>query len=279
MTSNGLFIHDDFRHQILSHVARVSLHFAPPFNASQILAIQGPPGTGKTFQTRSVLKEHEIQFISIESSRLSGRYEGDSKVELEAAYLELGRRHELTALVIDDFDRSTAATEKQVERTSNSDILNLFMLHICDEPGKIGRSECYPVPIILTGNDFRYLSPPLLRPGRTKFYLWNPDIICTQATVRAIYSPLIAVLPGEVDKLVEDYRTRPVSFFQQIISHLVDQFALRVVKERPKLANREVLKQFWADRFRALLHDVKIQDLRRIAESISQREGPRNESS
>ncbi len=159
-----------------------------------------------------------------------GRYEGDSTVELKEEYIRLGSSEKVSAIIIDDFDISITANRDNVERTSNSDILNLFLMHICDDPTTVGNHQCKPVPIILTGNNFNNLYPPLIRSGRTTIFTWSPDANIMFAMVSSLFKEF-SITPEEIQVLIRKHKSQPISFFQQIISHIIDDIADIIIND------------------------------------------------
>lgn len=71
-----------------------------------------------------------IKYRLLDSAVLSGELEGDSIKPLKRDYRFLGSLPTVSALIIDDFDMSIASHKANYERTSNSDILNTFLMHL-----------------------------------------------------------------------------------------------------------------------------------------------------
>jgi hypothetical protein len=268
-TVDGVVVPVIFHDQILSHLVRVWLDLKHPFTGALILAIQGPAGSGKSFQTRRVLDSFGIPYASIEASTLAGKYEKDSVLPLYDHYARLGTLTQPAALIIDDFDTSIAAVRDRVERTSNSCILNSFLLHICDNPRIVNGKECCHVPIILTGNDFRSLYPPLLRSGRAHIFTWNPSRKWKSQIVTRMYSGF-SLSKHDVSLLLERFADQPPSFFQDILSHLADTAICAYLKASPNLLKRrEELQSNGKRIIEDVCRDVTLADLKAIGDRIA----------
>ena len=221
-SEHGVHIPERFRNKVCAHVLKVCLNLPSQYQTPLILGIQGPPGCGKSFQTRHVLTDIGVCFKVLDCSSLSGEFEGDSIKALKRDYLQLGTENQLTAILIDDFDISIASQRSGYERTSNSDILNAFLMHLCDDPTVIDQTRVHPVPIIVTGNDFSVLYGPLLRHGRADLFEWVPSEEERMVVVKRILGEC-----GLSDKVVWEfvgtYEKRSIAFFQQVKCALIDK--------------------------------------------------------
>ena len=222
--SNGQnYIPIRFSEKIKSHILRVCLDLPAQYQTPLILGIQGPAGIGKTYQTRCVLAEMGVVYMALDSAFLSGELEGDSIKTLKSAYIELGNRNnKLTAIIIDDFDISIASIKKNFERTSNSDILNSFLMHLCDAPKEVDGEKLFSVPIIITGNNFKDLYSPLIRHGRADLFEWLPTKEEKYQIINGILSEC-RITEKTMRHLLEKYPDKSMAFFQQIKSNLIEK--------------------------------------------------------
>jgi hypothetical protein len=239
---SNVFIPEVFRDRVLGHVYGVCLDLPRSYRVPLLLVIQGPSGYGKSFQTRVVLDGADIPYAEVDGSSLMGHYEGDSILELKRAYLNLAQIGKVGAIIIDDFDRSIANQSDRIERTSNSDILTSFLMHLCDNPYSVQGEAAKPVPIILTGNDFGDIYHPLMRHGRADVFDWDPDNKHLFAVVQSIFCDMR--IPGcELERFVSHYRDRSFAFFQQVKSFLISSAIGLVLRTTgPWGNNRDVLR-------------------------------------
>lgn len=235
ISEENAYIPHRFVQRILSHVLLVSLDSKRKYRHPLILAIQGVPGSGKSYQARYTLTHNGLKAVTIDSSSLAGSLEGDSIKLLKDVYCRLGATNELGAIIIDDFDISIGAQKQNYERTSNSDILNAFLMHLCDNPSAVNGLNLHPVPIILTGNNFTTLYEPLRRHGRTRIFDWEPTVEERTAVVNNILKELS--LPNStVEKLLELYPNKGIAFFHHIKTNLLDDLTIPLL-EAAKRAN------------------------------------------
>lgn len=221
-TYKNVFVPERFRLKVISHVLKVCLDLPRKYQTSLILAIQGPAGYGKSFQTKHVLDEMGIRCRLLDSSLLAGEIEGDSVKPLKRDYCVLGSSTKISALIIDDFDMSIANQKDNYERTSNSDILNSFLMHLCDNPKTIDGDRLHPVPIIFTGNNFNNLYGPLLRHGRAEIFDWVPNEHEKLSIINNIFYEC-GINGGYVKDLFNIYSSNSISFFQQVKVSLINK--------------------------------------------------------
>lgn len=229
ISEGSVYIPHRFARRVLSHTLLVNLDLSRRYCYPLILAIQGSPGSGKSFQARYTLEYHGFKTITIDSSSLSGSLEGDSIKILRDVYYKLGISNTLSAIIIDDFDISIGAQKPNYERTSNSDILNGFLMHLCDNPVLIDDLKVHPVPIILTGNNLTTLYAPLRRHGRTRIFDWIPSEAERSEIVKHILKDL-QVPVSVVNQLLRDYPDKNISFFQQIKSELLEELTIPLLE-------------------------------------------------
>lgn len=220
--SNEVYIPERFKQKVIAHVLKVCLDLPSSYQAPLILTIQGPAGYGKSFQTRHVLDSIGVKYRIIDSAVLSGELEGDSIKPLMRDYISLGSESKISALIIDDFDMSIASLKENYERTSNSDILNTFLMHLCDNPKSVDGEFVHPVPIIITGNNFSKMYGPLLRHGRADLFEWNPEPHEKLVIIGNIFSEC-GIGDADLSRLINKYRDKNIAFFQQVKSSLIDK--------------------------------------------------------
>lgn len=168
-------IPDRFRDRILVHATAVYSIKGYPL----MLAIQGAPGVGRVIE---LSKSLTALFVESEKSatKFQGKHEGDGNRLIMAEYqraIETARDPACAspAILIEDFDRSTAVQKEGVTYTVNSDLLNGFLMNLTDDVAMEFPDDPIRIPIFLTGNDFSLLYGPLKRHGRLDVFTWDPS--------------------------------------------------------------------------------------------------------
>jgi ATP-dependent 26S proteasome regulatory subunit len=232
----GVWVPPDYNDTIVCHILKNDIQKdIPDLTPPLILAIQGPAGEGKSFQAREVCSRTGVYLVTISGAFLSGPYERDAVAVLEKAYAYASaiknNVNRVTALLIDDFDLSVAATIEDRRYAVNTQLLTGFLMNLADEPTLCGTSR---IPIIITGNNFKTLHVPLIRHGRMTLFDWKPSLEQKIQIVRTIFASML--LPREIDKLkelVETYADQALSFFVALKDDVVDE-AIREVIRRDK---------------------------------------------
>lgn len=168
-------IPERFREKIITHATAVYVIDGYPL----MLAIQGAPGTGKSYQTTEVLRQAGFAVIRVSAAKFQGKHEGDGNRLLEAEYraaikTAVDPDAASPAILIEDFDLSTAVRREGVTQTVNSNLLNGFLMHLSDNVSTVFPDNPIRIPLFLTGNDFSLLYGPLARHGRLDVFTWEP---------------------------------------------------------------------------------------------------------
>lgn len=194
----------------------------------------------------AALKHLGIACTRLSASALGGEYEGDSLKALTSEYARLGRRPTIlpmSALLIDDFDLSTARTDERLAGTQNSALLNGLLMHLADDPERIpvriananGTSDTKiltvkPSMIVLTANDVSCLYKPLTRPGRCRIFEWTPSDIEKAEIIHKIFPSLTM---EEALELTRKYAPQPVSFYAQALVYAIEDVVVEEMKHEP----------------------------------------------
>jgi hypothetical protein len=223
------WIPDSFRNSILLHIAKNDVE---RLNPSLFLAIQGGMGEGKSFQTRETCSQLGVYIIPVPGALLSGSFESEPIQLLKDVYVFASalksQINSWVTILIDDFDLSSASTFDDRRYTVNTQLLSGFLMSLADDPRRCGEHDVLRIPIILTGNNFTALHPPLTRHGRMKFFHWGPNFDEKVKIVEAMFSRILrASEVRDIPRLVKKFKTQPVSFFSALKDDLVDSAILR----------------------------------------------------
>lgn len=185
-------IPDRFRDRILVHATAVYSIKGYPL----MLAIQGAPGVGKSYQTFEVLRTAGFAVIRESATKFQGKHEGDGNRLIMAEYqraIETARDPACAspAILIEDFDLSTAVQKEGVTYTVNSDLLNGFLMNLTDDVAMEFPDDPIRIPIFLTGNDFSLLYGPLKRHGRLDVFTWDPSTDDVHAILTDLFMGLV----------------------------------------------------------------------------------------
>jgi hypothetical protein len=228
-TSNSnVLVPKRFLNVVALHVVKNHL---PDLNPSLILAIQGGPGEGKSFQTREALSMLEAFTVPLSGSSLAGQHEGDATNALATAYkfaaaVQITRRR-MTALLVDDFDMSVAATVEGRTYTANTQLITGALMNLADNPRQLGMEATVRVPIIVTGNNFEGLHTPLMRHGRMDFFEWKPTAEERLEIVSKMFEYLLeGGSKNSVKDLVGIAPDQPISFFSAVKEDIVNAVIL-----------------------------------------------------
>ncbi len=200
-----------------------------------MLAIQGAPGVGKSYQTFKVLQAAGFAVIRESATKFQGKHEGDGRRLVIAEYeraIETARDRACAspAILIEDFDLSTAVQKEGVTYTVNSDLLNGFLMNLTDDVAMEFPDDPIRIPIFLTGNDFSLLYGPLKRHGRLDVFTWDPSIEDVHAILTDLFAgladnpsegaaivleelgmPTIASLKFALDRIRADWNFRQIA--------------------------------------------------------------------
>lgn len=223
------WIPDSFRNSILLHLVKNDVE---RLNPSLFLAIQGGMGEGKSFQTRETCSQLGVYVIPVPGALLSGSFESEPVQVLKDVYLFASALKSQTnswvTILIDDFDLSSASTFDDRRYTVNTQLLSGFLMSLADDPRRCGEHDVLRIPIILTGNNFTALHPPLTRHGRMKFFQWLPTFDEKVRIVEAMFSPVLhSSQTPHILRLVKRFKTQPVSFFSAVKDDIIDAAILK----------------------------------------------------
>ncbi len=265
MIDNTPHIPKRFSDKIMSHIIKISMGYPSPL----LLIIQGEPGIGKSFQTQKILISNNLSYEVIDSSVLAGEHEGDSIKILKEIYIHQSMKQKVSAIIIDDFDMSIANQKNNFSKTSNSDILNTFLMHLCDNPALIDGKKVNPVPLIITGNDFTNMYAPLVRDGRADIFEWSLLEDEKIKIVDAIFSEY-NLSKDQIKDLVSKYSTKSISFFKQIKLSFIDNHINDLIAEAKELDfNRNELKKLGEKALKHTFKNIEYKNVLTIAENLN----------
>jgi hypothetical protein len=172
---------------------------------------------------RVTCSRHGVDMIMVGAAELAG----DTENAGAAALAQLGepvraitaREGRPLAVLLDDFDLSSAARLGSTEYTVNSQILTAALQHLADT-GALKTAQGWPVPIVMTGNDYTAMRGSLLRPGRAVFF---DHAVGFDEKCEIVERILPTSDPKSVRQLVRAYRKEPISFFAQLPSLALDE--------------------------------------------------------
>lgn len=222
---NNVYIPEKFAVNILQHILLNSVKIEQ-YHPAPILAIQGRMGEGKTYMTENLLIAKGIKYKLISGSILAGSNEGAGVDVFDFYYDDVRASIEngwYGVLVIDDFHLSTAATLSNAGHTTNAENLVGHLMNIAD------RQNGIIVPMILIGNDFTKLYPPLMRAGRMNIFDWEPrfddKLIIVRQLLRERGFDQRVCSDKQILEFVQKYSNQYLAFFSQSIEKVyIDKF-------------------------------------------------------
>jgi hypothetical protein len=189
-----------------------------------ILAVQGAPGEGKTEMVNVCCAHLGCNVFHLSAAALSGKHEGDAR-QILLRNVATARRAELTnerpsVLVIDDMDRGVASLTDRTGHTINSSLLVGALQDLANDVHTI--SVAVPVsrvPIIMTANSFASLTGSLIRPGRMRFFTWDPTWREKAKMALPIFGRRTPVECMRLRRMVRWYHSKgePLAFFVQLM--------------------------------------------------------------
>jgi hypothetical protein len=162
-----MYLSPNLKKVIHSHILKNSMKDYE-FNVPLILGIHGPSGDGKTFQCEQILKEIGAKSFLISGGQLESSDAGKPAELIRMTYLRAGKTIEtgnIGVMIINDIDTGLGDWG-MVQYTINRQTVFGELMHLVDYPNVVQGQNCNRVPIIITGNDFTKLYPPLVRAGR-----------------------------------------------------------------------------------------------------------------
>ena len=227
-----IYIPELFERTILKHIiCNNTATSVSNFQYPLLLGIQGPYGYGKTFMVKQICRKNRILLSTLSSSDLSGGYEGDSKKHLKSEYEKIcfavANSNSCGAMLIDDF-HLTIATEENVGKTVNSNLLASYLMNLCDNP----EVDNIRVPIIMTGNNYRRVYPALLRDGRMDILTWSPSIEDITPIIQQIFHAKFEGIDDEVIlSMIRQYADMNLAFFEQVSQDLMNSTIAQTIGE------------------------------------------------
>jgi SpoVK/Ycf46/Vps4 family AAA+-type ATPase len=219
-------IPERFRRGILLHLYK-NLMPHPGSETPLILGIHGPSGEGKTYQCQKVLEEIDAYTVTISGGELESVEAGQPAQVIRDAYTKCSHarsrsaaKYAPAALVINDIDAAVGEWGELVQYTVNRQNVFGELMNLADAPTMVETRSVKRVPIILTGNDFTKLYPPLVRAGRMHSFTWTPTQTERRDIVAAIFHELV---PEDCDKLIRQFPDQPVAFFSHLKSQIFDE--------------------------------------------------------
>lgn len=214
-----------FARAVTLHIAKNVMATAA-FRPALILGIHGTSGDGKTYQCELTLRSLGVEPVLIAGSQLESDRAGEPARLIRETYIEATRKHDETqrpvCIVINDFDTGVGNWGDRVQYTVNRQLVFGELMHLVDFPELVHGERTRRTPIIITGNDFTQLYPPLLRPGRMALFEWCPNVGEKIQIVGGIFPELSR---ADVATLVTSGSNegRSVAFYSDLRAALVDE--------------------------------------------------------
>jgi hypothetical protein len=256
-------IDPEFEKKLLSHIVGNYLDNSP---FPLFLAIHGKKGEGKTFQTIRTCSKYQFNMYYISAAQLCGSYEKDSISDLEENYEEAIFNYKtskiLSVLIIDDFHLSIASAEAGVGKTINSQVLTGYLMNLADKAKAQKNSR---VPIVLLGNDFKFLYDPLTRDGRLDFFEWNPSIKVKAAIISSIFEDMDGLKDhAEFKQFVLKNIEHPISFFAEIKNDIQKALVSRIIENDSKKNISLLINEL--NNKQSIIHKINMKILAEFAE-------------
>ncbi|MDM8211849.1 AAA family ATPase [Mediterraneibacter glycyrrhizinilyticus] len=230
-----------------------------------ILGIFGPTGEGKTFQLESVLNEWKIKINDVSASELENENSGYPAQLLRTQYIAASNAKELTVLVINDIDAILGKWGDLTQYTVNRQDVIVQLMHFCDNPYDVAGTATKRVPIFVTGNNPSILYEPLKRSGRMRMVEWDPTVDEKRLIVAQIFKETDE---KEIKKLVELYPTRPISFWSDLHSAIVEDKMMQFFYANYSIREiRELLQR--KQKFSQINIQVSLEEIKRKLNEIS----------
>ena len=243
-------IPNSFKAEIVGHIGRnVFANRDRSIKAPLILCISGPPGMGKTYQTHEVLRDLDVAICDLPGSAFENESAGAPAEAIQECYRRassMWAKGRPAAIVIDDVDAAIGQWGELTQYTVNRQLVCGTLMALADNPYvcysgegamKI-RTETYRVPIIMTCNDSGKLYAPLMRPGRTRSFVWVPGEDDRSAVVQSMFPDLeiqeVRMLIDALDGYARGISPRygggvPVSLYSDILAFLEDEWLHSVI--------------------------------------------------
>jgi len=230
MTMSSSSIPDRFYKVIALHLIK-NLMSRHGYQVPLILGIHGPTGSGKTYQCEQILSELGVGIFLISGGQLESPKAGEPAQLIRTTYIAASdsnkrnplksdqKIYPLAVIIINDID--TALGEWQLTQYSmNRQIVYEELMNLTDHPNEVEGRMTRRIPVILTGNDFTKLYPPLVRPGRMTTFEWKPT---AEEKVLVVSHILPELNQNECKSLVDEFFGQQVSFFSDLSSLAYDQ--------------------------------------------------------
>ena len=220
--NSDIFIPESFYMPVITHIIRnASIDRSSNFQPPLLLGIQGGAGMGKTFMVKEICQKYNINLNTISSSDLSGSVEAAPRDKLKDVYtnacVQVAKDNVFSAILIDDFHLSIA-TDSELGKTVNSNILSSALMNLCDNPW-LNNTR---IPIIATGNNYQRLYGALVRAGRMDLLTWTPSSGEIISIVTRIFKLRFESLEDSlIIKLTEMYPNHSIAFFSQVAEDIL----------------------------------------------------------
>lgn len=166
-----------------------------------------------------------VKIFPISGGELESAEAGEPAALLRRTYLKAGesvsqRECVQATVIINDFDTGGGNWGPLVQTTVNSQTLFGELMHLCDSPNFVEHKICRRIPIIITGNDFTKLYPPLTRSGRMTLFEWIPEHLELADMLRGVFRRLS---PEEIMVIVNEFPGNQISFFSHLLGMIFER--------------------------------------------------------
>lgn len=188
------------------------------------LVIDGQPGVGKTTMACDSALRLGWNCVIVEPSLLASRFEGGA-TELLDGILRHAERVSLAeqrpcVLILDDADLGIIARDANTSVTANHGLMLGLIQALSTDPTRYVCHGGGPIPLILTGNDFRPVRASLLRDARADWFTLDLDVSEREQVATALLKPRTPDEVRLVQRVFRRHRDQGSAFWRAVASDL-----------------------------------------------------------
>lgn len=188
------------------------------------LVIDGQPGVGKTTMACDSALRLGWNCAIVEPSLLASRFEAGATEVLDGILREAERislaEQRPCAVILDDADLGIIARDDKTSVTANHRLMLGFMQALSTDPTRYICHGGGPIPLMLTGNDFRPVRTSLLRNARADWFTLALDIGEREQVANALLKPRTPDEVRLVQRVHRRYRNEDSAFWRAVASDL-----------------------------------------------------------